>query len=273
MKLTQQQKDFFDTFGFLHVKGALKNEIGWITEEFETVNRTCVLNSDGTKKAAIVPFIDQSEKLCTLLEHPVVEGVAESLLGEDFNYLAGDGRYYSGDSGWHSDGWWDTTSKFMKMAFYLDPLTRDTGALRVVPGSHIVADQFSTNRGNGGKNWNSDFGVHGRDIPASALETQPGDLAIFNHNTKHASFGGNSKRRMFTLNLGAHATTPAQLEHLKYYLGAHIPPWAPRTHTELMRSTANERRMRHLRQVIENEGHVAELHEKKKKQKAQTVNA
>jgi len=261
MTLTQQQKDFFATFGFLHIKGALKNDVGWIIEEFEKVHRNSQLNHDGTKRTSIVPFIDKNEKLCTLLEHPVVEGVAESLLGPDFNYLAGDGNYYVGDTGWHSDGWWDTTSMFLKVALYLDPLTRDTGALRVIPGSHIIADQFAE-KVQGVCNSGDKFNMHGRDIPAVALETEPGDLAIFNHNTKHASYGGSTHRRMFTLNLGQHAHTPEQLERLKKYLSAHIPRWSPTTHSEVMKKTAGERRMRHLKQVIENEAHVADLHAK-----------
>ena len=30
----------------------------------------------------------------------------------------------------------------IKTAFYLDPVTRDTGCLRVIPGSHHVGDRF-----------------------------------------------------------------------------------------------------------------------------------
>jgi ectoine hydroxylase-related dioxygenase (phytanoyl-CoA dioxygenase family) len=262
MKLSEQQINFFNTFGFLHVKGAMKQEIDWITSEFEAVHRGANNVHDGSKRTTVVPFIDGSEKLCTLLEHPILEGVAESILGPDFNYLAGDGNYYSGDTAWHSDGWWDTRVRFIKIAFYLDPLTYGAGALRVIPGSHVVADSF----GQAAQqvcNSHDKFGIHGRDIPAVALDTQPGDLAIFNHNTKHASFGGNGHRRMFTLNLGSRCETPEQLELLKQYLGMHIPTWGPRTHSELMRSTANARRMRHLQQVIENEAIVAELHRKK----------
>ena len=259
MKLSQEQKNFFDTFGFLHVKGAMKNDIDWITSEFEAVHRAKNLGHDGSKRTSIVPFIDGSEKLCTLLEHPVLEGVAESILGPDFNYLAGDGNFYSGETGWHSDGWWDTRVRFIKIAFYLDPLTYSTGALRVIPGSHVIADTFSQAAQQAGSSQNA-FAIHGSQVPAVALETQPGDLAIFNHNLKHASYGGSTHRRMFTLNLGSHCKTPDEVELLKKYLGVHIPSWAPRTHSDLMRNTANERRMRHLQQVIENEAHVAELH-------------
>ena len=272
MKLSEQQLNFFNTFGFLHVKGAMKQDIDWITREFEAVHRKTNNVHDGSKRTSVVPFIDGSEKLCTLLEHPILEGVAESILGPDFNYLAGDGNYYSGDTWWHSDGWWDTQVRFIKIAFYLDPLTFDTGALRVIPGSHVTTDTFGS-AAQQVCNVAEKFGMEGRDIPAVGLNTEPGDLAIFNHNTKHASFGGSKFRRMFTLNLGSHCQTPEQIEILKKYLGIHISSWAPRTHSELMRSTANPRRMRHLAQVIEHEGHVAELHRQHQQRQQQPVNA
>ena len=37
MELSQQQHDFFETFGYLVLPGLLKDEIGWIIEEFEAV--------------------------------------------------------------------------------------------------------------------------------------------------------------------------------------------------------------------------------------------
>ena len=36
-ELSEQQKHFFDTFGFLHLPGVLREDIGWITDEFEAV--------------------------------------------------------------------------------------------------------------------------------------------------------------------------------------------------------------------------------------------
>ena len=39
----------------------------------------------------------------------------------------------------------------------------------------------------------------GKDIPAAALETMPGDLVVFDRRIKHASFGGGTRRRMFTM--------------------------------------------------------------------------
>ena len=95
-------------------------------------------------------------------------------------------------------------------AFYIDvyevtnaqttciPLTRDTGCLRVVPGSHL----FGEWRDHLEKARLSDrvFGISGRDMPCVAIEIQPGDVVVVNHNVFHASFGGGSSRRHFCLN-------------------------------------------------------------------------
>src|SRR5436309_5329919 len=133
--LSPQQKHLFETFGFLVLPELLADDIGWITEEFEAAFRERGVVHDGTKRSCIVPFIDQRELLCTLLDHPRIEGLIASLLGDQFNYVGGDGNYYSGDTGWHSDGF-HQVGKFLKVAIYLDPVTRDTGCLRVIPGTH-----------------------------------------------------------------------------------------------------------------------------------------
>ncbi len=33
--LTAQQRTFFNTFGYLHVPGAMTQDLGWISEEYE----------------------------------------------------------------------------------------------------------------------------------------------------------------------------------------------------------------------------------------------
>lgn len=117
--------------------GLLAGDIGWITDEFEAVFQDRGVVHDGQKRSTVGPFIDQREKLCTLLDHPKIDALASLLLGEDFNYIAGDGNYYTGDTPWHSDGF-HRVGEFVKIALYLDPVGRDTGALRVIPGSHRI---------------------------------------------------------------------------------------------------------------------------------------
>ncbi|HLK57073.1 MAG TPA: phytanoyl-CoA dioxygenase family protein [Chthonomonadaceae bacterium] len=257
MALTTQQCNFFETFGFLVLPGQLREEIGWITEEFTSIHANHQgPKHDGSKRTCIVPFIDQSARLSTLLDHPKLVETASSLLGEDFNYIGGDGNYYTGDTGWHSDGWHEN-GLYIKIALYLDPVTRDTGCLRVIPGSHVLGSPWVAQVRRVGRP-EEHFGVHGRDIPAIPLESQPGDVVVFNHNLHHASFGGNSARRMFTLNLCRRAQEGAELQELKDYIGSHGRFWIDHLHSDTMRGTASPDRLRHLEQVMANEAHLAE---------------
>lgn len=265
--LTAQQQGFFDAFGFLALPGLLKDRMDGIAEEFERVFAAHGGGHDGKphdgkRRSAIVPFLDRSPVLSALLDDPRIEGVAADLLGEDFNYLNSDGNYYAGDTGWHSDGFHEEF-RFMKIALYLDPLTRDTGALRVVPGSHRPGDRFAgtlrRELGRDGALW----GLHGRDIPCAALETKPGDVLAFNHNIRHASFGGSARRRMFTINL-SQRLPEGRLEDLKEYIGSHSRFLLDRMYGEIMVKTAGPGRRIHLEQVLANEGHLPELTRKER---------
>src|SRR5690348_6491994 len=104
MELTKEQLDFFETFGFIKFPQLVADKLDWIIEEFtETFpNQTLIKQHDGTQRTCIVPFIDQ--RMCTLLDDPRIEGIGSSLLGSDFNYMGSDGNYYTGETGWHRDG-------------------------------------------------------------------------------------------------------------------------------------------------------------------------
>lgn len=262
MQLTDQQVAFFDTFGFLAFPGALAAEIAAIAASFEAVwdargGGHAGRPHDGRARSCIVPFIDQSEALSALLDHPLVDAIGTSLLGTDFIYTGSDGNYYVGDTGWHSDGW-HTDLRHLKIAFYLDPLTRETGSLRVMPGSHRTADSFAQTLQQDVRNSVDVWGAAPADLPAIALETRPGDLVCFNHNTKHAAFGGGAARRMFTINL-AQRYPDDRIQDLRDYIAGHARFWVDRAIGETMLRTAGPGRMRHLEQVLANDGHLAEL--------------
>lgn len=256
MKLSQEQIHFFETFGYLVMPGLLADEIGWITEEFEAVFRDRSVVHDGTKRSTVVPFIDQRARLCTLLDHPKVEGLIASLLGDDFNYVGGDGNFYSGDTPWHSDGF-HHVGKFVKVALYLDPVKAESGCLRVIPGSQRI-DLYDKWPARQARQSQELWGLDQRAVPAIALESQPGDVVAFNHNLMHASFGGSTRRRMFTLNNCAHCTSEAEIQDLENYIGVHDRFWIDHMHSDVMRETASPARMIHLKQVMEHEGQLAE---------------
>lgn len=125
----------------------------------------------------------------------------------------------------------------IKIAFYLDDLTRETGALRVIPGSHILDDVYASRVtqlvGTGG--------ADGSLLPATAVETKPGDVVVFNHNCKHASFGGGGKRRMFTMNL-CQRYPQEKLGDLRAYLEGIARFLVDRPYGEIMIATAGPER-------------------------------
>jgi hypothetical protein len=218
--LSAQQCTFFKTFGYLALPQALAADIGWIQSEFEQSwkDRPDIVHDGSARTTYPASFITTRPKLSSLIDHPAVCETLDSLLGDGWSSYGGDGNFYAGETGWHSDvhaSTWGAKSitPHIKVAFYLDHLTRDTGALRVIPGSHHHGDTYSkllqdqVPAGEGGP-----LGLHGRDIPSVSLDIIPGDLVVFDHRLKHASFGGGNRRRMFTINNFAPCRTAEQSE-------------------------------------------------------------
>lgn len=259
VKLSMEQQDFFDTFGFLKFPGVMRDDIGSIAGEFERVfpGHEWAGEHDGTKRTCIVPFIDQREPLSALLDDPRVNGILVSLLGDDYNYMGSDGNYYVGDTAWHRDGAHEKYL-FLKIAFYLDPVDGSSGALRVIPGSHRLDDRFGRDLGRKTPRSESFWGVGGRDVPAVALDVTPGDLVVFNHNLFHSSWGGSNRRRMFTIN-ACQRHAAEDVEPLRGYIAGHARFWIDSMYGDAMMRTATPERRKHLEQVLANEGHLAAL--------------
>ncbi len=93
------------------------------------------------------------------------------------------------------------------------------------------------------------------------LETNPGDLLLFNHNTKHAAFGGGTARRMFTINL-SQRYRDEDLPELRQYVSNFARFWVDEAYGETMVRTADAARLRHLEQIMANDDHLPELSRK-----------
>jgi hypothetical protein len=239
--LTAAQHSHWTTMGFLHIPSLLAaTELASINSAFHSVMETAALEC-----GLAVPLppmlggalvVDQgfAERVAPLrrlsgigpdADHCLV-GLAQQLLGDGVLYAGSDGVMAVGDTGWHVDKGWspaytagrdapgheDNTGgqywEGIKAVFYLDPLTRGTGSLRVIPGSHLSPyhellgrihqePAFVAPDALGGANG---FGVLGSEVPAHALETQPGDCVLFSSQMWHgASNGGAYPRRFFAL--------------------------------------------------------------------------
>src|SRR5690606_5961483 len=142
-RLTPQQVRFFETFGFLRIPGLFRDDMARITKGFEDVfaqhetwDTNVELHFD--QKRSIVPqFITKSDDLVWLLDDPRVVEVVTTLCGPHYEYAESDGNLFSCDTSWHSDIYGAPFDQFhLKLSFYLDPLTAETGAIRMIPGSN-----------------------------------------------------------------------------------------------------------------------------------------
>ena len=273
-RLTKEQLAQFDTFGYLGFPGLLADRADEIIAAFEAVWAKHGGGHDGKPhdekaRSVVVQFLDQSEVLSTLLDDLRIHDIAASILGDDFNYMGSDGNFYVGDTRWHSDGYGGRGGlKHIKLAFYLDPITRDTGALRVMPGSHRVgepyAEQLQREVQKSGELW----GIPGSQVPAQALETKAGDVLVFNHDIKHSAWGGSTRRRMFTMNC-CQRYPEDKLADLRNYIGGGARFFVERAYDDMIVRTASPERRVHLEQVLANDGHLAELSRKARLEKAE----
>jgi hypothetical protein len=194
MQLTDQQRAFMDVFGYLVFPDLLSDRIDRIIEEFERTfaERGGGHNGrphDGTARSCILPFIDQTEYLSSLIDDPRIDRIFTGLLGAEYNYLGSDGNFYVGDTNWHSDTNWSGKFRgkpprvFYKMALYLDPVTATSGALRVIPGSHRYGDRygdrFAEDLQTTLRSPQDSLGIRGDQVPAVALDSVPGVDSVY----------------------------------------------------------------------------------------------
>jgi hypothetical protein len=132
----------------------------------------------------------------------------QDLIGEDFVYLGSEGMRGLDRGGpvhhWHTDGAWSLDKlnyKRIKIMLYLDSLKKESGALRVIPGFHKLPfhnELRPFQEANGMEN-PTFFGMDGADVPAYVVETEPGDMVIFNQWLFHAVYGKVGGRRNIVL--------------------------------------------------------------------------
>ena len=199
--LSDDQIEFFDTFGYLVIRDYLPAaEMTVIRQEFETAMDTAYTHQpfDGSRRQWLTMMgSNYTPQLAGLLEDDRFVGVAEQLYGKVVPFMV-DGNRYIGDTQWHPDS---TAAGGVKLFLYLEPLTAATGAIRVIPGSHkgsFAQDVARFMADNGYQAGGANVTRIG-DLPCVAVETTPGDLVLFSFDMWHATQGGASGRPMCTL--------------------------------------------------------------------------
>lgn len=209
--LSERDAEFFKLFGFLKIpKFFGVEELAVLEAEYDLgLSRVAPLYSAPIGMRGQLNWSNMRPRtpvLSKMLEDPRMLSMARLLLSEGAVGVMSNGNNFSGKfTEWHAD-----TSvpgfRSVKFAAYLDPLDGQSGALRVLPGSHRSPwhEQLLPI---GMKNSMKDAGnpeaslkpiYHVPDVPAFICDTQPGDVLAFDLKIWHASWNGSPNRRMLS---------------------------------------------------------------------------
>lgn len=205
--LTDQQQTHWHTFGFVTFRNLFtETEVETIHDEFEAGLATEQTNySDGELPISFSGLGSSTPFLSALPEDPRFLEAAEQIWGDDVISSGSMGqRFTNSNTYWHPDlvdGSHETKDNHIpgvKFACYLDALKPDSGALRLIPGSHMSPlhdELFAIGLKGDESPYLKKAGVTIRDIPAYVWASDPTDVIAFNNRLWHASWGGSDDRR------------------------------------------------------------------------------
>lgn len=226
--LTSQQLAHFDTFGFLWLRQLFTpDEIIAMRQAAEQIwqeerQRRGLGPQD---YLTLAPFIERSPELLRLAADDRIYGAITELLGPGFLWSGSEGNtgvaMQNHFHAWHCDrcGEAEPDYRRAKVMIYLTPVTKETGCLRVIPGSHKLPLYKELD----GLNQQQDdtcqqlFGVVGQELPAFAIETVPGDVVIFNHYLYHGVYRGDGARRYIAMKFVSRPTKATHFASLRHF--------------------------------------------------------
>ena len=215
--LTEQQISQYETFGFLVLRQVFsQEELQTINDEIESGLAATTRQSSPGEENKFMSWSNlgpDAPFLAGLLEDLRFIEAAEQLHGEDAVGVSCNSGSYVGDTAWHPDSH-ERHMHGVKFACYPQPVDAETGALRVIPGSHN--EPFSGEVERHLKDAEPDIG----DVPASVCKSEPGDVVAFNNRLWHASCGGWDDRRMCSLIYKKNPETPEEEEATRKWADA-----------------------------------------------------
>ena len=216
--LTEQQIHQFHTFGFLVLKNMLtEDELAIVNEEFDkgmAKKDKSELIAGARVQLNWSNLESHSPFTASLLEDKRIYGIAQQLWGEDVVGKNSQANHYAGNrSPWHPDV--GPNIHGCKFVFYLSPVDAESGALRVIPGSHRpeFSDRIKkVHLKDNDPGPPEDPGLAVNEVPFCSCDSQPGDAVLFNYLLWHASWHGSDNRRMVSLQYWKNPKTPEEKE-------------------------------------------------------------
>ena len=222
--LTGQQLAHYNTFGYLFLPQAFSAEemVAFTRATEEVWEENPVAEQNGER--SLIQFVEGKPLLTGIVTDDRIYPIILELLGSGFVWVGSEGHISSRDEvKWHPDRKYYRSGEEglidfpqIKMMIYLEKVTVDSGCLRVIPGSH----RMPLHKDLADQEINPDarpFGLSSRDIPSTPLESEPGDVILFNHCIWHSAFGGGKDRRYLALKFAAKPFTDDQLKSLDRY--------------------------------------------------------
>ena len=204
---------FFDTFGYLHLRGLLRERFAEIADAFEEI---VVAAHDGVRprgRVSVANMLGRHETLAALSFSPPLRPAIAHLLGDDFSYVGSSGQVFDRPSTpWHADDgagrMRELPFRALRIAIYLDDLDPDSGCLRVIPGSHHRGDRFEAAltdelgpryAEDGARVRPTSWQRPQHELPSVPLPSRPGDVVLFDTYVKHGAFAARGERRLLTM--------------------------------------------------------------------------
>lgn len=218
--LTAGQIAHYETFGFLVLRQLFTPEEAAVmrteAEDIFTEDRDGA-PFEGLDTQFVQPFFHRRPFLSRVVEDDRIYNVGVDLLGADFLLGGTEGRLRVGATPWHAGREEPSGVRHVKFGLYLDTLTKDTGCLRVIPGTQVLGspDLFDPMRDTrDDEDSFRPFGLSSPDVPCVPLETNPGDVVVFTESVLHGSFEGEPGRHQHAFSFFSNPSNEVELEHV-----------------------------------------------------------
>jgi hypothetical protein len=193
--LTHAQVSHFRAFGYVVLRGLLSaDEAARLRAEVAASLRDAMASAsaDDPPPGLTAAMMSRATPLATSLvaDDARLWQAAHVLLGMPTVPTNGEGISFRANASWHAD-MGRGLPPGLKMLAYLDPSSAASGALAVLPGSHVreaqaaMWDFLSVDPLRQGFPSDGEYAV-----PAKVVDTSPGDVVAFHSELLHSSFGG-----------------------------------------------------------------------------------
>lgn len=176
--------------------------------------------AETTERVTAFDVLETMPELAAIAHGDVVREIRDAFFGRASHIVASDANLLVGDSYWHSDGSYQTP--FLRFVLYLEPNTAKDGALRVFPGSHRPDNGWAGEPTRHIMRHEQDLGRAGADLPAVVIDSQPGDLIVFDTNVLHSAWNGGRRRQLAFNVVGEPRTETERADTSRYVLNRYV---------------------------------------------------